>query len=210
MNISEMITLVRRDLKDEDSNNYLWTDDELTRHINHAVTEFSERVPLPVKATLPTTSGSRQIDLSSLSDRIVVQAVEYPADKFPERYQPFSLWGDSLTLLGDEVPDGSNAYIYYGKLHTLDASGSTIPAKLEDVIAIGAGGYAAVEWAVYATNRVNVGGVLTPKEYLNWGNQKLRYFRNELRRLGRRNRVRTSSLYRPYYPIVSKVTDYGP
>ena len=210
MNLTDMRAVVRRDLHDEDSSNYRWTDDELNRHIGHAVKEFSEHIPYEQKATKATTSGSRELDISSITDRIMVEAVEYPVDKFPKKYQPFSLWGDDLTILGDEVPDGSNAYIYYGKLHTLDAEGSTIPAKLEDLIAIGACGYAAVEWAVYATNRVNVGGAVTSKEFLEWGNQKLKYFRREIRRLGRRNRVRIRSLYRPYNPIVSKSTDYGP
>jgi hypothetical protein len=205
-----MRAIVRRDLHDEDAGNYRWTDDELNQHIAHAVKELSEHIPCEQKATKATTSGSREVDIASITDRIMVEAVEYPVDKFPRRYQPFSLWGDILTLPGDEVPDGSNAGIYYGKLHTLDASGSTIPAQLEDLIAVGAGGYAAVEWAVYAVNRVNVGGTAIPKEFLDWGNRKLRYFRQELRRLGRRNRVRISSLYQPYYPIVSKSTDYGP
>ena len=210
MNLTDMRTIVRRDLHDEDDNNYRWTDDELNRHIAHAVKEFSEYIPYEQKATKATTSGSRELDISTITDRIMVEAMEYPVDKFPKRYQLFALWGDTLTILGDEIPDGSNAYIYYGKLHTLDANGSTIPAKLEDLIAIGACGYAAVEWAVYATNRVNVGGTATPKEFLAWGNQKLRYFRQELSRLGRRNRIRSRSLYIPYFPIVSKSTDYGP
>ena len=210
MILSDMRTIVRRDLKDEDSNNYRWTDDELDRHIAHAVKEFSEAIPLEQRATKATTSDSRELDISNLSDRVVVAAVEYPVDKFPKRYQRFSLWGDTLTVLGAEIPDGSNAYIYYGKLHTLDASSSTIPQQFEDLIAVGAEGYAAVEWAAYATNRVNVGGSVTPEEFLHWGRDKLRYFRDELRRLGRRNRVRISHLYRPYYPPVSKSTDYGP
>jgi hypothetical protein len=210
MNLTDMRAIVRRDLHDEDTGNYRWTDDELNRHIAHAVKELSEHIPYEQKATKATTSGSREMDISTITDRIMVEAVEYPVNKFPRRYQPFSLWGDALTLLGDEVPDGSDAYIYYGKLHTLDASSSTIPAGLEDLIAAGACGYAAVEWAVYAVNRVNVGGTVTPKEFLDWGNRKLRYFRQELGRLGRRNRIRVSSLYTPYYPIVSKSTDYGP
>ena len=210
MNLTEMRAIVRRDLHDEDSDNYRWTDDELSRHIAHAVKEFSECMPCEQKATKATTSGSRELDISAIIDRVMVEAAEYPVGRFPRIYQPFALWGDTLTLLGDEVPDGSNAYIYYGKLHTLDASGSTVTAGHEDMIAVGASGYAAVEWAAYATNRVNVGGLGTPGEFLDWGNQKLRYFRQELRRLGRRNRVRTRSLYKPYYPIVSKSTDYGP
>jgi hypothetical protein len=140
----------------------------------------------------------------------VIEAVEYPLDQFPKRYQRFSLWGDTLTLLGDEIPDGSNADIYYGKLHTLDATSSTIPAMYEDLIAAGAGGYAAVEWAVYAINQVNVGGTLTPRDFLTWGREKLDYFKAELKRLGRKNRVRIRSLYKPYYPPVSKSADYGP
>ena len=164
MNLTDMRTIVRRDLHDEDSDNYRWTDDELNRHIAHTVKEFSESVPYEQKATKATASGSRDLDISTVTDRIMVEALEYPVDRFPKRYQPFALWGDTLNLVGDEVPDGSNAYIYYGKLHTLDVSSSTIPAKVEDLIAIGACGYAAVEWAVYAINRVNVGGNVTPKE----------------------------------------------
>lgn len=210
MNLAEMRAIVRRDLKDEDAANYRWSDDELDRHIAHTVKEFSEAIPLEQKAAKATTAGSRELDISTITKRIMVQAAEYPVDRFPKIYQLFSLWADTLTLLGDEVPDGGDAYIYYGKLHTLDATSSTIPSHLEDLIAIGACGYAAVEWAAFAINRVNVGGTITPDEFLNWGREKLSYFRNELRRLGRRNRARLNQLYKPAYPAVSKTTDYGP
>ena len=210
MDLNTMRTMVRRDLKDEDSGNYRWTDAELDRHIAHALREFSEAVPLPVKATLPTTPDSRVIDISSLADQVMVEGVEYPVDKFPPHYQRFTLWGDTLTLLGDEVPDGSNCNVYYGKLHTLDASTSTIPAKLEDLVVAGACGYSAVEWASYAINRVNIGGTVTPREFVAWGNEKLNIFKSELKRLGRRNRVRLRSLFKTYSPRVSKTTDYGP
>ncbi len=209
MNLTEMRTLVRRDLKDE-ATPYRWSDDELDRHILYALKEFSEALPLEQKATKATTADSREIDISTITDRIMVEAVEYPVDKFPKRYQPFALWANTMTILGNEVPDGSNTYIYYGKLHTLDVSTSTIPTKFEDLITTGACGYAAIEWAVYAINRVNVGGTPTPGEFLAWGREKLNYFKAELKRLGRRNRVRVRSLYKPYYPPVSKSTDYGP
>ncbi|MFC2070314.1 hypothetical protein ACFLTB_03990 [Chloroflexota bacterium] len=210
MNLTDMRAVVRRDLHDEDENNYRWTDDELDRHIAHSVRDFSEAIPLEQKAVKATTSGSREIDISSITDRIMVEAVEYPVEKFPRRYQRFSLWADTLTLLGDEVPDGSNADIYYGKIHTLSVSTSTIPAMYEDVIATGACGYAAVEWSVYAVNRVNVGGMPTPDDFMKWGREKLSQFRQELKKLGRKNRVRIRTLYKPYYQTVSKITDYGP
>ncbi len=210
MDLNMMRTMVRRDLHDEDAENYRWGNDELDRHIARAVKELSESVPLPVKATLPTTPSSREIDISSLTDRVMIEAAEYPVGRFPPYYQQFALWGDALNLFGDEVPDGSNAYIYYGKLHNLDAESSTIPSHLEDLIATGACGYAAVEWAAFAINRVNVGGTITPNEFLNWGRGKLSYFRSELKRLGRRNRTRLNQLYKSIYPAASKKTDYGP
>jgi hypothetical protein len=210
MNLSDMRVVVRRDLHDEDSGNYRWSNDELDRHIAHAVRDFSEAIPYEQKETLASTEGSREIDISAITNRIMVQAIEYPIDKFPQIYQRFSLWADTITLLGDEVPDGSNAYIYYGKLHTLDAESSTIPSHLEDLIATGACGYAAVEWAAFAINRVNVGGTITPGEFMDWGKEKLSYFRQELKRLSRRNRARISQLYKPAHPVASQTTDYGP
>ncbi len=195
MDLSTMRTIIRRDLKDEDAGNYRWSDDELDRHIAHAVKDFSEAVPLPTKATLPTTADSRVIDISPLTDRVMVEAVEYPLEQFPPSYQKFALWGQALTLFIDEAPDGSNCNVYYGILHTLDAEGSTIDTKYEELIATGAEGYAAVEWASYATNRVSLGGTTTPKEFLDWGNEKLKQFGKELKRLGRRNKVRIRQLY---------------
>jgi len=195
MNLTEMITLVRRDLRDE-TTPYQWSDDELTRHINRALKQLSERVPLPAKATLATTADSREIDISSLTDRVMVQAVEYPVDEFPKRYQRFSIWGDTLTIISGDEPDGSNCHIYYGKLHTLDATTSTIPPKHEDLVATGACGYAAVSWAAYSINRVNVGGAMTPGEFLTWGKERLKTFNDALKRLGRRQRIRTQQLYK--------------
>jgi hypothetical protein len=210
MNLAEMIALVRKDLHDEDETNYRWTDGELTRHINRAVGELSESLPLPAKATLPTTAESRDLDISGLNDRIMVVAVEYKIGVTPPNYQQFSIWGDALTILSGNQPDGSNCNVYYGARHTLDAQGTSLPSKCEDLVVVGACGYAAIEFAVYTINKVNVGGVVTTKEMLEWGNQKIKYFRRELKRLGRRNRVSVNALYEPYFPNIAKTTDYGP
>jgi hypothetical protein len=210
MNLTTMRTNVRRDLHDEDSGDYRWTNDELDRHIAHALKDLSMAIPREQKATKATSSGSREIDISTLTDRVRVFAVEYPVDEFPSRYQRFALWADTLTLLGPDVPDGSNSYIYYGKLHTLDGSTSTISSQHEDLVAVGACGYAAMEWAAYATNRANTGGTAAPGDFLRWGRERLNHFRREMRRLGQRNRVRMRTLYQSYYPVVSKATDYGP
>ncbi|MFQ5925275.1 MAG: hypothetical protein ACE5IE_04705 [Dehalococcoidia bacterium] len=148
MNLTLMRARLRKDLHDEDANNYRWSDEELNRHIEHAVRELSLAVPLEAKATLTTTAGSRELSLSTLSDLVAIEAVEYPVGGYPPRYVRFSLWGDTLTLLVEGAPSGGEElYIYYGKLHTLDDTASTIPSPLEDLVVIGGAGYAAIEWA---------------------------------------------------------------
>ncbi|MGD9143013.1 MAG: hypothetical protein PVG61_04115 [Dehalococcoidia bacterium] len=195
MNLTEMIDIVRQDLHDEDSGNYRWTDSELTRHINRAVKEFSERVPGPARATLATTADSREIDVSGLNDRIMIEAVEYPVNTYPPSFQRFSIWGDLLTIISGSEPDGANCYVYYGTLHTLDVQGSTVPPKYEDLVATGAAAYAALEWAAYAINKVNVGGADVAREFRQWGSERLAAFQEALERLGRRQRVRVQRLF---------------
>ena len=196
MNLTDMRARIRKDLHDEDSQNYRWTDSELNRHIDHAVRELSLSCHLEAKATLSTTAGSRDLSLSSLSDLVEIEAVEYPVGDYPPSYIRFSAWADTLTLLIDSLPgDAEDVYIYYGRLHTLDADSSTLPAKLEDLAALGAAAYAAIEWASFATNRVNLGGAETWRSYLTWGQDRLAAFMKGLAKHSRKNTVRVRQLY---------------
>jgi hypothetical protein len=198
MNLPEMRTLVRRDLHDEDPAGYRWSDDELDRHIARAVREMSLAVPLEAKAVLTTTAGSRDLSLASLADRVVVEAVEHPVDQYPPAYVSFSLWADTLTLLVDSPPLAAQPVnVFCGKLHTLDDTTSTIPPALEDLLATGAAAYAALEWASFASNRVNVGGADVWRSYLVWGQERLAAFAAALARHGRRSGVRARRLYPP-------------
>jgi len=196
MNLTEMRTIVRRDLRDEDPVSYRWSNDEIDRHIARAVKEFSTALPLEQEASIATAAGSREIDVSDLSERIMIEAVEYPVERIPEEYRRFSLWGNTVTLLDNVVPDGSNCTVYYGKLHILDGQGSTIPAQFEDLIVTGAAGYAVLALSVFAINRVNVGGTTSPRDLLEWGKERLTSFKTELRRIRRKNRVRLNTMYR--------------
>lgn len=209
MNLSEMRARVRKDLRDDDAGR--WSDDELDRHISHALRELSLAAPLEAKATLTTSGGSRELSLATLTDLVGVEAAEYPVGNYPPSYIRFSVWAGTLTLLVDEAPgSGEDVNIYYGKLHTLDVSTSTLPASLEDVAAIGAAAYAAIEWASYATNRVNVGGETTWRNYLVWGQDRLAAFAQRLARHARKNVVRCRQLYTPCESPASQGTDWGP
>jgi hypothetical protein len=87
--------------------------------------------------------------------------------------------------------------VRYSKLHTLDATSSTLPAALEDVVATGAAAYAALEWASYATNRVNVGGADAWSHFHTWGAERMAAFHKALAKYGRERRLRSRRLYVP-------------
>jgi hypothetical protein len=193
--IDALVALLRIDLHDEDSNNYRWEDATLERHIQRAVAEYSLLRPFEQKTTLSTTAGSRELDVSGLANLVRVEVVEYPVDQDPRRYVQWSLWADTLEMLIPETPDGSeDVAVYWTALHEVDSSGSSVPAQHDGLILTGAAGYAATEWASYATNRANVSGPTAVRDYGAWGEERLAEFREKLRRL---RRLRSSRLYTP-------------
>lgn len=208
MDIATMRALVQIDLHDE--TNDVWSNDEVDRAVQLAVQEFSRAIPDEDEHTSAAVAV-RDLNIAALTTRVVISAVEYPTGNYPKTYVRFSVWGDTLSLLVDTAPDGSHdAEIFYGKMHDLGVATSTIPVVHERLIAAGGAGFALQQWGVEGTNKTNVGGKDVARTYAELAGSKLTYFRLELRRLGRENRVRVRTLYAPHYPIVSKNTVVGP
>jgi hypothetical protein len=202
---------VRKDLHDEDSSAYRWADSVLDRHIKRAVREYSFYNPLEQKAALTTVSNSRDVDVSSLTPRVRIVAAEYPAGQYPPSFTPFSLWGDTLTLDLEGAPAGTpGVSVLWHKVHAINGS-VTFPSTDDDIIATGAAGFAALELASFASNRVNVGGDNVWGRYLDFGQQRLRDFYDQLRRLPSSNRLRSGRFYSPVEErLTSQTTDPGP
>jgi hypothetical protein len=155
-------------------------------------------LPHEQKTSLSTTAGSRELALTTLLDLVRIEAVEYPVGQWPASFVQFSVFQSTLTLLTESAPAGvESVNVYWGSLHTLDAGASTLPVAAEDVVVTGAAGYAALEWASFATNRANVSGIDAFEGYQQWGEERLRQFREALRGFGREARVRNAALYRP-------------
>jgi hypothetical protein len=189
MNQSTMRTLVRRDLKDEDNSNYRWQDNEIDRAIQRAVAELSRYIPRQMKSTIATIDGSREINIATLADRVLVDRLEFPVDQSPRIFQRFIVYDDTITLTGDTDGNGGNCYIYWGKVHTLDISTSTIPGYLEDVLALGAAAYAVLAQAQYRSDVAGIGGDRVDTDYQSWGAAMLEEFKAQLRRLNRKLKV---------------------
>ncbi len=194
--LSDIRTRVRKDLRDTDSGDYRWSDAQLDRHIEHALNDFSIAIPQEKSATMATTNGSREVSVASLTGLIELEAIEYPVGEYPPRYVQHSRWADTVLLHVDELPTGGDARFAYTAKHVLDGSGSTIPVALEDVVATGAAGYAAVELSTYSTNRINLGPDVVA-QFAASGRAKLEAFHHLLRHHARTNRVRSTRLYAP-------------
>lgn len=172
--------------------------------------EASVASPREMKATPTTTAGSRDLSLAALSGLVTVKAVEYPTGLFPPSYIRFNVWSGTLTILVSSAPSGGQGVnVYYGAMHTLDASSSTLPVYMEDLVATGAAAYAALEWASFATNRINVGGEDVWRQYLVWGQDRMAGFMRRLSQLSRKNAVRARSIYVPAQPGPSQTSNWG-
>lgn len=192
--LTDVRTRIRKDLHDLDSAAYRWADSQLDRHIGRALDELSLAIPLEKTALVATTNGSRDLSLSSLTGLIEVEAVEYPVGGFPPAYIETSRWGDTITLHVDRPPAGADARVYYTARHTLDTSGTTLPGHLEDLVAMGASAYAALEQGAFTIDRLNTGEQVS-REFEAWGRARLTAFTQLLHQYGRKNRVRSGRLF---------------
>lgn len=189
-NIAALRSKLRTDLGEPAADR--WTDDDLDRHIQHAVRDINRVAPREMLATDLTVPdpASRRIDVSSLTDRVAILALEYPVGGYPRRLRHFEVWGDTLTMLTDTVPvAGAAVRVYYTARHIVDAESCTLPEYLEDIALVGAAGYAALEYFSYVSDRITVGGPAVPDRLRVFGNDRLMQFRQDLTAL-RRERVR--------------------
>lgn len=196
---------LRVELHDEDSANYRWTDATLNRHLERAVRDLSLVAPRERASTLATTLDSRDLSTSTLDKLVNVLAVEYPVGEYPPVYVQFSHYGGLLSLLVDTLPGASeDVGVYWGQLHTLDASSSTLKPPHEDVVVLGASGYAALEWANFAVNRANVAGDDAFQHYRRWGSDQIVRFGEALQRLRESSRVKAGTIFTPAAPVPSR------
>jgi len=178
-----MRALVRRDLKDEDSANYRWTDNEIDRAVEKAVLDYSQYCPLEQMTAVATVNASQDVDISTLTDLIDVVMVEHLISQTPKQYRPFRKWGTVLTFLYGYMGDGTNCNVYWLKKHSIGASSSTVPTAHEHIIALGSAAYAISSQAQYSTNMANTGGDAVDKDYAAWAKDKFKQFYDALARI---------------------------
>ena len=137
--LTDAIALVRQDLRDPSAVRFSTAD--LSRALDRAVLAYSRSHPYWQKSTIATTNDSLYIDISTLTNRITVDKVEYPIGETPPVFQPFTLYLDSICMLTTKG-DGANCYIFWSGVHILTESSYTVPVTQRDIITLGAAAYA--------------------------------------------------------------------
>jgi hypothetical protein len=195
---AELLERLRVDLRDPDEER--WTDDVLARHLERANLAVSLAAPRQMTTTLATTAGSRELDLSEeeeLQELVRIEAVEWPAGRYPREFVRFQHWDQLLTLLVDHPPQAvEDVIVYWGAVHPFDIEETepvTLPVDAIEVLLLGAAGYAAVEWAGFAINRANIAGGRAVGDYRRWGEDRLAEFQKGLQRL--RSALRLRRMY---------------
>ncbi|MDA8218218.1 MAG: hypothetical protein M0Z94_11440 [Dehalococcoidales bacterium] len=161
---------LRADLASDLKNTLLagnkWEDADLDRAILKATGALDLSWPNATTFEFAAAEGVRAYDLTAagvgeVARLIAVERVECPADQDPREYVPFEVAdtdaGLQLRLTLATGPEATDTVrLYVATCHLVDAAGSTIPVHLEPVVLTGAMGYAALAYAAYAINRVNV------------------------------------------------------
>ena len=193
MNLVEMRARVREDLQDTDAATYHWTNDEVDGAIQRVVLEYSIAVPIQKQDDLATTIDDTNIDISTLTDIVRIDSVEFPIGEQPPSMQPFDYWSGSLYMT--DFGDGEDARVRWLQKHTLEAGSTTIPVHHDQVIVLGATGYLAMSAAAYTVDRASIAGRHGSISYRAWGKERLARYDDGLNAIRHSNRVVQKRLY---------------
>jgi len=193
MNLTEMRARVREDLQDTNSEDYRWTDDEVDGAIDRAVMEYSLHTPIEQQTDIATTDGDTELDISSLTDLLKIESVEFPMGQTPKYYQRREWYAGHLYM--DDEGNGDDARVRWLKKHTLDAQSTTIPTEHEEIIVLGATGCLAMSASAYTVDRASIAGRHATINYKAWGKERLDRYDKKLRAVSRSSKVISRELY---------------
>lgn len=199
MNLVEMRARVREDLQDTDSQNYRWTDDEVDGAIDRVVMEYSLHAPIEQQDDIATTEGDTELDISTLTDLVKIESVEFPMGYKPKYFQHIEYWAGHLYM--QDEGNGNDARVRWLKKHTLAAESTTVPTEHDEIIVLGATGYLALSASAYTVDRASIAGRHATINYKAWGIERLKRYDQRLQQIARANKVISRQLYTEESPL---------
>ena len=189
--IAAFRTAILADL--DDAGLATWSNTEIDRAVRRALYAYSEVKPVEVIGTITLAAAGREISLTTLTGLIDVQKVWPNYDSASPRYPPpfakFELWDDKTTLFIDEATEpqaGETVRVFYTQLHTIEdldtETATTVPVEDEELIILGACGYAAQIKSRSAITQINPADT-SPAQWSQWSNRRLNELRRKLNQL---------------------------
>jgi hypothetical protein len=172
----DFLAAVARDLGDPDG--AIWTDLDLSRHLDHALANVADAVGAEDSVDIAAT-GADSYDLAAYPAIREALAVEWPLDQQPPACIRFHLWDGQLRLLDDVPPSGETLRLHYRKAYIVDDAGSDVPADLEELVVTGARAYALLQQAARTVATLNVDSWVS-RRYEMQGERTLERFRQAL------------------------------
>jgi hypothetical protein len=134
----------------QDAGTAIWSTADVRQGIDDALIELSEYRPRLAQATVAFASTLHELSISSLTDLMDIDTVEFPINCHPKRYINFSVRGGTI-VLDDYLPSVSTsdtAYIWYTTQHVLDSTTTnTLTAREQSTFVELAAGYSAISKA---------------------------------------------------------------
>jgi len=118
----------------------------------------------------------------------------------------------TLAQVVNSAQSFANLYCKVAPVVTGSTATSTLPPKYDDVIALGAAGYAAQELATRLMNTINIGGPVVWEHYIALSEKLLADFGTEIDIIAGRTQFFTQRMYSPEYPPqgISQTEVYPP
>jgi hypothetical protein len=184
MNLVEMRTRVRQDLFDTDPGAYDWTDDQIDGAIQRAVRDYSHRSPIQQISDLATTVDSVELNISSLTDLMYIDSIEFPLGQTRPHMQRFTFYAGKVFMR--DPGDGTNARVRWAKAHTLAVGSTTIPDLHDEIIVLGATSHLAMSMSAKLVDKATIAGRFGTLNYRAWAHDRLVLYQQQLTALVRK------------------------
>ncbi len=178
----------------QDTGTARWGTAEIRQGIDDALREVAEYRPNVGLATVTTSAGTKDFDISSVSnllhgyDEASFEAVEFQVNKDPRRFRNFKIHGSRLTMDISFEPAASESVRLYVRQPHVVVSGTatatnTLDPTLERLLIDMVAAKLAISKSSTYVGKVTVGGGRTFGEMKLWGNEKLALTYRSLARL---------------------------
>ncbi len=186
--LAELITRIRIDLNDASA--AIWSDNMLTTAIRAALYDLNAILPRRIAADIDTVADAREYALAytGFMEVLDVWYPHNPADPTTPPTRPAWTTPTRTTLRIEDGDDPTGAatehiHILYSAEHTIDdldsAAVTTLTARQEQLLALGAAGYAALQASMATVNTVTA-STWTTRNYADWGQARLSTYRQQL------------------------------